>query len=182
MLVKRAKEPIFVVESGGFPPLCREHMYKHFVRPVMFLFPPEFIHNLIVAKIRFFCRIPGFPGLLRLGFSDEKGGLEREICGLKFAHPVGLAAGFDKNATFYNEFSNLGFSFIEIGTVTPKPQPGNSKPRSFRLPADQALINRMGFNNLGAESAAIRLAKFRRKGLIIGGNIGKNSEIGRAHV
>lgn len=150
-------------------------MYKQIIRPVMFLFSPEWIHHLIVAKIRFFCRIPGFPWLFRALFSDRKGGLAREICGLKFPHPVGLAAGFDKNATFFTEFSNLGFSFIEIGTVTPKPQPGNPKPRSFRLPADRGLINRMGFNNLGADAAAARLARRPKSELIIGGNIGKNS-------
>ena len=139
------------------------------------MFPPERIHHLIVAKIRIICRIPGFSGLIRTLFDDNKGGLEREICGLKFRHPVGLAAGFDKDATFFSDFANLGFSFIEIGTVTPKPQPGNHKPRSFRLPADQALINRMGFNNMGADAAAARLAKRPKSRLIIGGNIGKNS-------
>ena len=101
--------------------------------------------------------------------------LEREVFGLKFPNPVGLAAGFDKNALLVDEFSHLGFGFIEIGTVTPRPQPGNDKPRLFRLPQDQAIINRMGFNNQGAETAAHRL-KYRQSNIIIGGNIGKNKD------
>ncbi len=100
--------------------------------------------------------------------------LEREVFGLKFRNPVGLAAGFDKNAQFVEEFEALGFGFIEIGTVTPLPQPGNVKPRMFRLPADEGLINRMGFNNQGVDVVASRLRKIKRDGLIIGGNIGKN--------
>jgi dihydroorotate dehydrogenase len=101
--------------------------------------------------------------------------LEREVFGLKFKNPVGLAAGFDKNAEYITDMTNLGFGFIEIGTVTPKPQPGNDKPRMFRLVSDEALINRMGFNNQGADVAATRLKNLKdRKGLLIGGNIGKN--------
>jgi dihydroorotate dehydrogenase len=105
--------------------------------------------------------------------------LEREVFGLKFKNPVGLAAGFDKNAELIVEMGNLGFGFVEVGTVTPLPQPGNLKPRMFRLPADKALINRMGFNNLGMDVAAEKIASYRRNakvqnGLIIGGNIGKN--------
>lgn len=99
--------------------------------------------------------------------------LERELFGLKFRNPVGLAAGFDKDARLVNELSCLGFGFIEIGTLTPRPQPGNEKPRLFRLPEDQALINRMGFNNEGVLAAAQRLRK-RKPGIIVGGNIGKN--------
>lgn len=104
----------------------------------------------------------------------EAPGLEREVFGLKFKNPVGLGAGFDKNASSIHELENFGFGFIEIGTVTPLPQPGNDKPRMFRLPADNALINRMGFNNEGVEVAVHRLKKIKRNGLIIGGNIGKN--------
>ncbi len=99
--------------------------------------------------------------------------LEREVFGIKFPNPVGLAAGFDKEANLYNSFSNLGFGFIEVGTITPKGQPGNPKPRMFRLPADQGLINRMGFNNEGMEVAISRLKK-RNTNIVIGGNIGKN--------
>ncbi|HKK61863.1 MAG TPA: quinone-dependent dihydroorotate dehydrogenase, partial [Bacteroidales bacterium] len=100
--------------------------------------------------------------------------LERNVCGLKFKNPVGLAAGFDKNATFYNEFSAFGFSHIEIGTVTPKGQPGNPKPRSFRIPKDKGLINRMGFNNKGLHTCIHQLSN-KPHDLIIGGNIGKNT-------
>ena len=100
--------------------------------------------------------------------------LKRKIWGLDFQNPVGLAAGFDKDGRYYNEMSHLGFGFIEIGTVTPKPQEGNPQPRLFRLPEDEALINRMGFNNHGAEAMAKRLKNRKKTGVIIGGNIGKN--------
>ncbi|GAB2624752.1 quinone-dependent dihydroorotate dehydrogenase [Belliella aquatica] len=99
--------------------------------------------------------------------------MEREVFGLKFKNPVGLAAGFDKDAKLIDEMSMLGFGFIEIGTLTPKPQEGNPQPRLFRLPQDEALINRMGFNNGGVEEAVKRL-KSRKSDVIIGGNIGKN--------
>lgn len=121
-------------------------------------------------------RIWGVKPLLRGSFNLEDRRLEREIFGLKFRNPVGLAAGFDKNAQFIDELAEFGFGFIEIGTVTPLPQPGNDKPRMFRLPADEALINRMGFNNQGVDVVAHRLSKLDRKNLIIGGNIGKNKQ------
>jgi dihydroorotate dehydrogenase len=107
-------------------------------------------------------------------YQFERKDLEREVFGLKFKNPVGLAAGFDKNGEFIEEFANFGFGFIEVGTVTPLPQPGNDKPRMFRLPKDEALINRMGFNNKGVDVLARKLKNVRREGLIIGGNIGKN--------
>jgi dihydroorotate dehydrogenase len=150
-------------------------MYKSIVRPVLFLFSPEKIHEFIIFVIKFSFRIPAFPWLLRKLYCIENSKLEKEFLGLKFKNPVGLAAGFDKNASFYKEFSSFGFGFIEIGTVTPRPQPGNPRPRSFRLPEDRALINRMGLNNLGVDEAVIRL-KNRPDGLIIGGNIGKNTD------
>lgn len=149
-------------------------MYKHLIRPVLFRIYPETIHEWVVGTIKTVCHIPGGAALLRALYRKSNPALEREVFGLKFNNPVGLAAGFDKNASFYNQFSNLGFGFIEIGTVTPKAQPGNPKPRSFRLPADKALINRMGFNNLGADAAVEQLKK-RKPGMIIGGNIGKNT-------
>jgi dihydroorotate dehydrogenase len=111
---------------------------------------------------------------------DDKRRLQKEVFGLKFKNPVGLAAGFDKNAELIAEMGALGFGFVEVGTVTPLPQPGNPKPRMFRLPADNALINRMGFNNLGVDVAAERIAAYRKSlkpgetALIVGGNIGKN--------
>lgn len=101
--------------------------------------------------------------------------LEREVFGLHFANPIGLAAGFDKNAECYDTLGDFGFGFVEVGTVTPKGQPGNPKPRCFRLPIDKAIINRMGFNNRGIESAVKNLQKYRRRGVIVGGNIGKNT-------
>lgn len=118
-------------------------------------------------------KIPLGPSLLRLIFSKQDKQLEKTLFGLNFDNPVGLAAGFDKNATWIDELSCLGFGFIEIGTVTPKPQLGNDKPRLFRLKSDEALINRMGFNNEGSLKAAELLSK-RKSKVIVGGNIGKN--------
>jgi dihydroorotate dehydrogenase len=149
-------------------------MYKSLVRPLLFKMYPETVHELVVGGVKTAHRIPGLPWIMTKWFEVSNAKLETDVLGLHFKNPVGLAAGFDKNASFYNEFSAFGFGFIEIGTVTPKPQSGNPKPRSFRLPADKALINRMGFNNSGVDVAAQRLRK-RKPGLIIGGNIGKNT-------
>lgn len=118
-------------------------------------------------------KIPGFGWITEKLFVVKHPSLERELFGLKFPNPVGLAAGFDKQASFYKEFGSLGFGFIEVGTITPKPQDGNPKPRMFRLTADEGLINRMGFNNGGLEMARRQL-EGRDKSFIIGGNIGKN--------
>ena len=148
-------------------------MYQ-LIKPVFFQFDPERMHHFVTASLRFAQKVPGVPYLIKKGFKYVHPGLEREVFGLKFKNPVGLAAGFDKNAEFVEELGNLGFGFVEIGTVTPLPQSGNDKPRMFRLPPDAALINRMGFNNQGVEVAAHRLSKAKRDGLIIGGNIGKN--------
>lgn len=147
-------------------------MYKLFVRPILFCFDPEKVHYFTFSLIRFVSKIPGFPSLFRALFEVKDSRLEREVFGLKFKNPVGLAAGFDKDATLYQEFSNFGFGFIEIGTLTPKGQEGNPKKRLFRLKADNAIINRMGFNNGGVLEAVERLKK--NKGVLIGGNIGKN--------
>jgi dihydroorotate dehydrogenase len=149
-------------------------MYKIFIRPLLFLFSPEKIHEILVSTIKFLQQIPAIRWVLTRNFCLGNPSLEKEFIGLKFKNPVGLAAGFDKNASFFKEFSCFGFGFIEIGTVTPLAQPGNPKPRSFRLPKDRALINRMGLNNLGVDEA-VKLLKNREKGLIIGGNIGKNT-------
>lgn len=148
-------------------------MYKIFIRPLFFLVDPEKIHHIVFAVLRVSGRIPGIKTLLRLLFHFEDPQLERVIFGLKFKNPVGLAAGLDKDARIVDEMACLGFGFIEIGTLTPKPQPGNDKPRLFRLPQDQALINRMGFNNEGVEAAVERLKK-RKSSVLVGGNIGKN--------
>ena len=144
------------------------------LRKILFLFDAELIHEFSVHSIKIFNKIPLIDILIKKCFCINDKRLERSILGLKFKNPVGLAAGFDKNAECYNEFSNFGFGFIEIGTVTPKAQPGNSKPRLFRLKADQALINRMGFNNLGAKAIVQKLRK-RKSDIIVGGNIGKNT-------
>ena len=147
-------------------------MYKSLIRPLLFQFDPEKVHHFIFSTVKLFHRIPGIPSLIRGCYRVEDKRLEREVFGLKFKNPVGLAAGFDKDAKLFNELSDFGFGFIEIGTLTPKPQPGNPKKRLFRLKADQAIINRMGFNNGGVEEAVERLKK--NKGVLIGGNIGKN--------
>jgi len=149
-------------------------VYK-LIRPLLFAFAPEAIHHTVTGGLRRFNKIPGARALLRSLYAVEDQRLEREVFGLRFKNPVGLAAGFDKNAAHVEDMAALGFGFVEIGTVTPKPQPGNDQPRMFRLPPDEALINRMGFNNQGVGVAAARLANIKdRKGLIIGGNIGKN--------
>ena len=148
-------------------------MYKLFIRPILFLFHPEFIHNFIIAILKIAGRIPFVASLTRFLVNTKVKPVE--LWGLKFKHPVGLAAGLDKDAEAFEMFGALGFSFVEIGTLTPKAQPGNPKPRVFRLPKDKALINRMGFNNSGILNAISHLKKRNKKtGLIIGGNIGKN--------
>ncbi|MEL4455739.1 quinone-dependent dihydroorotate dehydrogenase [Lutimonas vermicola] len=148
-------------------------MYKLLVRSILFQFDPEKVHHFTFSLIKGIMRIPLIPQFTRLIFRVENPKLHRELLGLKFENPVGLAAGFDKNALLFDEFANYGFGFIEVGTVTPKPQPGNPKKRIFRLKADEALINRMGFNNDGVDVVVERLKK-RKTNIIIGGNIGKN--------
>ncbi|WP_294213047.1 quinone-dependent dihydroorotate dehydrogenase [uncultured Chryseobacterium sp.] len=146
-------------------------MYKSLIRPVLFKFDPEAVHHFTFSMLKNF----GF--LTRIFFpkpiADKR--LEREVFGLKFKNPVGLAAGFDKNAVLFNELADLGFGFVEIGTVTPKAQEGNPKKRLFRLIEDGGIINRMGFNNDGLE-AAIEKLKGNKGKIIIGGNIGKNTD------
>jgi dihydroorotate dehydrogenase len=144
------------------------------LKPLLFKFDPEKIHYAVTSGLKRAHRVKLIAKLLKSSFTVKDSRLEREVFGLKFSNPVGLAAGFDKNAEWVEELANFGFGFIEIGTVTPLPQPGNEKPRMFRLPADEALINRMGFNNQGVDVAAQRLKHLKRNGLIIGGNIGKN--------
>ncbi len=146
-------------------------MYKFLIRPFLFLFNPEKVHHFSFTVIHTLSKI-GFSGLFQTWYTLRDTRLEREVFGLVFKNPVGLAAGFDKDALLFNELSDFGFGFIEIGTVTPKPQDGNPKPRLFRLKTDQAIINRMGFNNKGAQEAANRLKKPHN--VLIGGNIGKN--------
>lgn len=148
-------------------------MYKIILRPLFFLFPPEKAHHLVTGLFQLMLKIPGKRWVFESLYRVKDPRLERKLFGLTFPNPVGLAAGFDKQASFYKEFSALGFGFIEIGTITPKPQAGNPQPRMFRLPKDQALINRMGFNNGGLEMARKNLQN-RNRSFLIGGNIGKN--------
>ena len=147
-------------------------MYKFLIKPILFLFDPEWVHHTVFYLLKVVHRIPGMGTMIRDIYHLKDQRLERKLFGLTFPNPVGLAAGFDKDANLYQELSNFGFGFIEIGTLTPKPQPGNPKKRLFRLPEDDGLINRMGFNNQGVEEAIKRLKK--NKGVLIGGNIGKN--------
>jgi dihydroorotate dehydrogenase len=147
-------------------------LYKFIIRPLFFLFDPEKVHYFTFSLIKLINAIPGVSALNRAIYGVSDRGLEREVFGLKFPNPIGLAAGFDKDAKLFNEIANYGFGFIEIGTLTPKPQPGNELPRLFRLPQDKGLINRMGFNNGGVMDAVERLKKKRK--VIVGGNIGKN--------
>lgn len=144
-------------------------MYR-IIRSFLFLFDPERAHHLTF----FFLRIPGLSKLMKLFAHKPNAALRRHVFGLEFQNPVGLAAGLDKDALVFNQLGDLGFGFIEIGTVTPLAQAGNEKPRAFRLPKDKALINRMGFNNHGVEAAAIKLRNRKNKKVLIGGNIGKN--------
>ena len=151
-------------------------MYRILIRPLLFLLPPETIHRLLVSFLRIAFKIPGIRYLVMRIYHIADPTLQTEFLGMTFSNPVGLAAGFDKNAEAYREFHAFGFSFIEVGTVTPEGQPGNPRPRSFRIKKDRGLINRMGFNNHGAEAAAAKLSAKRPKGLVLGGNIGKNTQ------
>ena len=150
------------------------------LKPILFKFDPEKVHYFVTRNLKRFNRIPGGSAFIKSIWAFNDARLEKQVFGLKFKNPVGLAAGFDKNADVISEMANLGFGFIEVGTVTPLPQDGNPKPRMFRLPADGGLINRMGFNNTGMDVVAGHIAAYRKnapasqKGIIIGGNIGKN--------
>ncbi len=159
--------------SPYFRATQNEGMYKLILKPLFFLLSPEKAHYSAMWWLRVFCRIPGMKAVLRNSFSVTEKHLERKLFGLHFPNPVGLAAGFDKDARWVDELACLGFGFIEIGTVTPIAQQGNDQPRLFRLPADEALINRMGFNNAGALAATKNLGK-RKSNILVGGNIGKN--------
>ncbi len=161
-------------------------MYKKIIRPILFRFNAERAHAMTAWGLRLAGRIPGVRGIVRRMFTITDPRLEREVFGMRFPNPVGMAAGFDKDASLYRELPMLGLGFVEVGTVTPLPQPGNPRPRLFRLPKDRALVNRMGFNNRGMENAADNLRGRERGGQlpvgghgspspIVGINIGKNS-------
>ncbi|MGC4101475.1 quinone-dependent dihydroorotate dehydrogenase [Ferruginibacter sp.] len=156
-------------------------MYK-ILRSILFFFDPEWVHYFSMNSLKLLCRIPGVKALITSCFKP-KSNVQYSMFNIQFSNPVGLGAGFDKNARYLNELEALGFGFVETGTVTPKPQAGNDKPRLFRLPKDKALINRMGFNNDGVEVVAARLRAWHNKQsaianlkskIVIGGNIGKN--------
>jgi len=147
-------------------------MYR-LIRAVLFLFAPEVAHSFTAKLLHVFLKVPGMKKCFHRASCVQDERLKRTLWGLTFDNPIGLAAGFDKNAKLYNDFAHCGFSFIEIGTVTPQPQLGNPKPRLFRLKKDKALINRMGFNNVGAKEVVEQLKK-RNTTVVIGGNIGKN--------
>lgn len=147
-------------------------MYKQVIRPFLFSLDPEKAHNLTFRSLKILHKLPLVPSILRSIYNVEHPSLERTVFGLEFKNPVGLAAGLDKDAKLYKELGNLGFGFVEIGTITPKGQEGNPKKRLFRLKSDNAIINRMGFNNQGVSKAVERLKK--NKNVLIGGNIGKN--------
>ncbi len=162
---------IFTITINAYKIDCP--VYKTFIRPLLFLFSSERAHHLALGMLKFAISIPFVRPLIKAMYSPESTNKPVELFGLKFKNPIGLAAGFDKNAAYYNELSHIGFGFIEVGTVTPKPQDGNPKPRLFRLVKDKALINRMGFNNGGLDEMITQLKK-RKTDLVIGGNIGKN--------
>ncbi|WP_231940361.1 quinone-dependent dihydroorotate dehydrogenase [Filimonas lacunae] len=151
------------------------------LRQLLFNLSPEKAHYFSMNLLRSGCSLGPVKSMVQQSFELKDSRLQKEVFGLQFKNPVGLGAGFDKNAAYLNELEALGFGFVEIGTVTPKAQPGNEQPRLFRLPADKALINRMGFNNDGVEVVAERLLKWKNRKIqsgankmIIGGNIGKN--------
>jgi len=148
-------------------------MYKYLIRPLLFLFDPEAIHHFTFRFLKAIFWVPGIRRLAANYFSVKHPSLKRTLFGIEFENPVGLAAGFDKDARLIDELACFGFGFIEIGTLTPQPQAGNERPRLFRLPADGGLINRMGFNNEGVYAVVERLKK-RKSKVIVGGNIGKN--------
>jgi len=144
------------------------------LRKILFLFDAEKVHYFSTNALNLLLKLPLIKKGFKVLFCFENKDLERNLLGLKFKNPIGLAAGFDKNATMFQDLEYLGFGFVEIGTVTPKPQSGNEKPRLFRLKRDEAILNRMGFNNDGLHAVKARLKNRKKNGLIIGGNIGKN--------
>lgn len=149
-------------------------MYKYILRPILFRLNPEFAHNLIFSLLGVIRKIPFLRSIIRFSFKTDTPKIAREVFGIEFKNPVGLAGGLDKNAEYYNELSDFGFSFVEIGSLTPKEQPGNPKPRLFRIPEDKAIINRMGINNKGVMNAIQNLKK-RHPEVIIAANIAKNT-------
>lgn len=149
-------------------------MYKRIIKPILFRFNPETAHNLTFSAIAMLRHIPFAHSIIRAIYKRESPTLEKEVFGIKFPNPVGLAGGLDKNGEFYNDMANFGFGFVEIGSLTPQPQDGNPKPRCFRVPQDKALINRYGINNKGVRNAVEHLKK-DRPNVIVAANISKNT-------
>ena len=149
-------------------------MYKHFIRPILFRFNPETAHNMTFKALSIARYIPFARSIIRAIYHRESPSLEKEVFGIKFPNPVGLAGGLDKNGEFYNDMGNFGFGFVEIGSLTPKPQDGNPKPRCWRVPGDKAIINRFGINNKGVKNAVEHLKKVRPE-VIVAANISKNT-------
>lgn len=149
-------------------------MYKHFLKPILFRFNPETAHNLLFSGMSFLRHVPFARAIIRAIYKRESPATAREVFGIKFPNPVGLAGGLDKNGEFYNDMANFGFGFVEIGSLTPQPQDGNPKPRCFRVPQDKAIINRFGINNKGVRNAVEHLKKERPE-VIVAANISKNT-------
>lgn len=149
-------------------------MYKHFLKPILFCFNPETAHNILFSMLSVIRHIPFASSIIRAIYRKDLPGVEKEVFGIKFPNPVGLAGGLDKNGEFYNDMADFGFGFVEIGSLTPKPQDGNAKPRCWRVPGDKALINRFGINNKGVKNAVEHLKK-ERPHVIVAANISKNT-------
>ena len=149
-------------------------MYKHLLKPILFRFNPETAHNLLFSFLSFLRHVPFAGSVIRAIYKKDSPTLEKEVFGLRFPNPVGLAGGLDKNGEFYNDMANFGFGFVEIGSLTPKPQDGNPKPRCWRVPGDKAIINRFGINNKGVKNAVKHLKK-ERPNVIVAANISKNT-------
>lgn len=149
-------------------------MYKHILKPILFSFNPETAHNMTFAGLKFLRYVPFAGSIMRALYKKDTPSLEKEVFGIHFPNPVGLAGGLDKNGEFYNDMANFGFGFVEIGSLTPQPQDGNPKPRCFRVPGDKAIINRFGINNKGVKNAIEHL-KHERPNVIVAANISKNT-------
>ena len=149
-------------------------MYKHILKPILFRFNPETAHNILFSLLSIIRYIPFVNPILRAIYKKDSPSLEKEVFGITFPNPVGLAGGLDKNGEFYNDMANFGFGFVEIGSLTPKPQDGNPKPRCWRVPGDKAIINRYGINNKGVKNAVEHLKKVRPE-VIVAANISKNT-------
>ena len=149
-------------------------MYKHIIKPFLFCFNPETAHNMTFSALSFLRHVPFARSIVRAIYKKEAPALEKEVFGIRFPNPVGLAGGLDKNGEYYNDMANFGFEFVEIGSLTPKPQDGNAKPRCWRVPGDRALINRFGINNKGVKNAVEHLKKVRPE-VIVAANISKNT-------